>query len=111
VADCELLLPSDFPCALQVLVLASVVYVGVGMLYKRFALGSSGLEAIPNIEFWRSFFGNVHAGGQVIYYGITCKYVVVVDVIIVIVTVVGDFCLCLCRGWSVIDHVVRARCW
>ena len=35
--------------------------------------GASGLEAIPNIDFWRSFFGYVGAGARVMYYGATCR--------------------------------------
>ena len=31
------------------------------------APGSSGLEAIPNADFWRAFFGNVAHGGSVVY--------------------------------------------
>ena len=35
--------------------------------------GSSGLEAIPNIEFWRVFFGYVSHGASVVYYGVQCQ--------------------------------------
>ena len=39
-----------------------VVYCGVGIFWKMKKLGVTGIEAVPNIEFWRDFPGLVSDG-------------------------------------------------
>lgn len=36
-----------------------VIYIGGGMVYKKFTLGTSGLESCPNIDFWRSVWNHI----------------------------------------------------
>ncbi len=39
----------------------SIVYLIGGIAYKRRKYGSSGIEAVPNIDFWRAAYGVVSA--------------------------------------------------
>jgi hypothetical protein len=38
-----------------------IAYLGVGILYKRRVYGASGIEAVPNIDFWRGVGSRVAA--------------------------------------------------
>jgi hypothetical protein len=55
------------------LIVLSVVYFGGGMAYKRLSLGSSGIESIPNIAFWRAFDANVRLGASWVVHTVTCR--------------------------------------
>ncbi|KAL0220509.1 hypothetical protein RCL1_000363 [Eukaryota sp. TZLM3-RCL] len=55
---------SDFVCARRVgffgtffllLFIGAIVYITVGIVYKGFVQGMTGVELIPNIDFWRDF--------------------------------------------------------
>jgi len=41
---------------------AVVLYFGIGMVYKYKKLGVTGIETIPNIEFWRDYPGLIKDG-------------------------------------------------
>lgn len=41
---------------------ATVLYCGGGMFYKYKKLGVTGIETVPNIEFWRDYPGLVKDG-------------------------------------------------
>jgi len=49
------------PAAIALIVVASlaVVYLGGGFAYNSCARGASGIEAVPNIDFWRACCGRV----------------------------------------------------
>lgn len=49
------------------------VYLGFGIVYKKATLGTSGIESVPNIEFWRTFFDHVGAGCALSYRFVTCQ--------------------------------------
>lgn len=36
-----------------ILISTIFIYLGVGVLFKIFVAGASGIEIIPNIEFWQ----------------------------------------------------------
>lgn len=44
------------------LLVGALLYVALGCLYKTKKVGTTGMESMPNIEFWRSFPGLVKAG-------------------------------------------------
>eukprot|EP01028_Stygiella_incarcerata_P010005 TRINITY_DN499_c0_g1_i1.p1 TRINITY_DN499_c0_g1~~TRINITY_DN499_c0_g1_i1.p1 ORF type:complete len:355 (-),score=85.22 TRINITY_DN499_c0_g1_i1:519-1424(-) len=54
-----------------ILLCLSVIYFGGGMAYKIFAKGARGIEACPNIGFWRSFCGMTKDGFTFVFSG--CK--------------------------------------
>ena len=47
---------------LLIVVIALIVYFGAGILYKRAQLGATGMECVPNIDFWRELPGLVKDG-------------------------------------------------
>lgn len=52
---------------------AGIVYVGAGMAYKRVTVGASGIEAVPNVDFWRAFGANITLGWTVFTHAVTCR--------------------------------------
>ncbi len=44
-----------------------VIYLVGGMIYKNQFYGTSGVESIPNIEFWREFPTNVSIGVRAVW--------------------------------------------
>jgi hypothetical protein len=54
-----------------ILLCLSVIYFGGGMAYKVFAKGARGIEACPNIGFWRTFCGMTKDGFTFVFSG--CK--------------------------------------
>ena len=54
------------------LLVATVIYLGVGMAYKRLTVGASGVEAMPNIDFWRAFGTNISTGALWVKCTVTC---------------------------------------
>lgn len=45
-----------------VLLVGTLVYLTVGIGIKRYKFGLTGMEAVPNIEFWRDLPGLVRDG-------------------------------------------------
>jgi len=55
------------------LLVASAVYCGGGAAYKKATLGTSGVESVPNVDFWRDFAEYVQAGCELSYRTATCS--------------------------------------
>jgi len=47
---------------LIILVVVIPLYIIMGWIYKRFRVGTTGIESCPNVEFWRDFPGLVKDG-------------------------------------------------
>lgn len=60
---------------LIILTTLATIYLVFGILYKGCGKGASGLEVIPNISFWRSFFSNVALGAKTLYDMFPCRKV------------------------------------
>lgn len=48
-------------------IILCLVYFGGGALFKWRIRGTSGMESVPHIEFWRSFFGYVSDGCALVF--------------------------------------------
>jgi hypothetical protein len=53
--------PPALVAAHRIFVMFSV-YVLLGMLYNRFVMGKTGMEQMPNLEFWEGCCGHVKVG-------------------------------------------------
>jgi hypothetical protein len=58
---------------LLVLMGAFAVYCCAGCFYNRQFKGASGLESVPNVDFWRSFVQNVEEGLSWTWLKLTCQ--------------------------------------
>ncbi|KAG9395815.1 Autophagy-related protein 27 [Carpediemonas membranifera] len=56
---------------LVLMALGVFIYLAVGMVYKRLALGATGLEIIPNIDFWSRVPGLMIDGCKFITWPVT----------------------------------------
>lgn len=43
------------------------VYVLLGVLYNRFVMGKTGIEQMPNLEFWEGCCGHIKVGRRPCY--------------------------------------------
>lgn len=72
--------PSEYTSGLSggwvfvvLLLVAALVYFGGGVAYKKATLGTSGLESIPNIDFWRELVYLATLGTRYFVAKVTCK--------------------------------------
>ena len=50
-----------------------LLYCAFGSLYNSQVRGTSGIESIPNVDFWRIFLKHVEDGLLYVYLKITCQ--------------------------------------
>lgn len=60
---------------LIIMLVLFTAYCVVGIAYKKMALGTSGLESVPNIDFWRLFPTHVANGCRWTWQKLTCQTV------------------------------------
>lgn len=48
-------------------------YCGLGMLYKGLCRRATGMEIVPNVDFWRGAWDNVQLGASVAWAKLTCS--------------------------------------
>ena len=64
---------SPFVILLLILVGLFTLYCLAGVLYNSQVRGTSGIESIPNIDFWRNFLKYVEDGLLYCYLTLTCQ--------------------------------------
>jgi len=48
-------------------------YCGLGMLYKGCCRRATGMEIVPNVDFWRGAWDNLQLGATVVWAKLTCS--------------------------------------
>lgn len=51
----------------------TVTYCGVGMLFKAAYRRATGMEIVPNVDFWRATLRNIQLGAAVVWSKVTCS--------------------------------------
>jgi len=64
---------SPFTIFLLVALGMFLLYCAFGSLYNSQVRGTSGIESIPNVDFWRNFLKHVEDGLLYVYLKITCQ--------------------------------------
>ena len=48
-------------------------YCGLGMIYKGCCRRATGMEIVPNVDFWRGAWDNLCLGAAVVWAKLTCS--------------------------------------